>query len=65
MPRYRVTIRYGERGGRYHVEDADAAGLADALDQAIAALPDGAEATANLAEIRLQSDPDDREYVPE
>ncbi len=63
MPVYRVTIRHGETRYRYHVEDVEADDMRAALRLAIAGMP--AEAVqADIAEIRLLRDPDERNTAP-
>jgi hypothetical protein len=65
MTSYRITIRYAAGGGmRYHVDDVAAATLADALRLAAERMPGGVGATADLAEIRVQSDPEKRDFTP-
>ena len=61
MPLYRVTVRHG-RPQQYVVEDVEADSLADALRQA-AEIPVASEPGADLAEIRIQADPDTRRYT--
>jgi len=63
MARYRVTIRYGDSGKRYEVMDVDAATLREALLRAAELFPPEAESTADLLEIRIQVEPEEREYV--
>lgn len=65
MPSYRITIRYGGAPPRYEVLDVTASDLRTALSDASGRMDDAIAATADLAEIRLQSDPDEREYVEE
>jgi len=55
MPAFRMTIRWGSPGQRYHVEDLEAQDLSDALQRAAALFPDAARATADLVEIRLHA----------
>ena len=65
MPSYRVTIRYASGGGmRYHVDDVEGGTLADALRLAADQIPEAVRATADLAEVRVQADPDQREFTP-
>lgn len=63
MATYRVTIRYGVGSSQYEVLDVEAERLSDALRKAADTLPKEAETTADLAEIRLQTDPETREYT--
>jgi hypothetical protein len=65
MPSYRITIRYGGAPPRYQVLDITAPDLRMALTDASAQMDDAMAASADLAEIRLQSGPDEREYVGE
>lgn len=65
MSSYRITIRYAAQGGmRYHVDDVAAATLADALRHAAERMPASVAATADLAEVRVQVDPDARTFTP-
>ena len=64
MPFYRATIRYAVGGRqRYHLEDMDAPTLMDALRLAAERTPAEVRASADLAEVRLQIDPERREFV--
>lgn len=63
MAAYRVTIRYGHPRLRYAVVDIEAADLREALRRAAELVPEEAEATADLAEVRLRADPEAREYA--
>lgn len=65
MPLFRVTIRFGSPKQQYHVEDITANSLREAMRQAVDRFPDAAVDHADLVEIRLQADPDAREYGPE
>lgn len=65
MPSYRVTIRHGAPRARYEVMDLEAEDLRGALTAAAGRIPDDMAATAELAEVRRQTDPDDRAYGPE
>ncbi len=64
MPVYRVTIRHGEMRYRYHVEDVDAPDMREALRLAMAGMPDEA-LHADIAEVRLLREPDQRNMAPE
>lgn len=64
MPSFRATVRYGASRKQYAVFDLDAdnaaaalRALADRLDAAIAD-------AADLIELRIQADPDKREFTP-
>ncbi len=63
MPRYRMTVRIGQPGRHYDLQDIDAATLHDALRLALEHFPKGAE-RADLLEIRLQVDSAERAYTP-
>jgi hypothetical protein len=63
MPIYRVTIRYGAPRPQYAVLDVEGATLAEALRRTADQLPPDAAASADLAEIRLQLEPEQREYT--
>jgi hypothetical protein len=65
MPSYRITIRYGGLPPRYEVLDVSAPDLRAALAQVAAGMDEAIAASADLAEIRVQSDPEEREYVEE
>ena len=59
-----MTIRHGETRYRYHVEDVDAPDMREALRLAIAGMP--AEAvTADITEVRLLRESDQRNMAPE
>jgi hypothetical protein len=52
MTIYRMTLRHGAPGQRYHMVDLEADDLRSALMQAVNAFPQGAVGTADLVEIR-------------
>jgi hypothetical protein len=58
MTTYRMTLRHGAPGQRYHVVDFEATDLREALLQAVNAFPAGSEATADLMEIRVHVERD-------
>lgn len=60
MPTYRMTLRFGAPRHQYDVIDIDAPSLRAALRQAADQFPDGADATADLLEVRRLVDPDER-----
>jgi hypothetical protein len=62
MPRYRVTIRFGEGWQRYEVLDVEAADVPAALRGAADRFPAETLATADLVELRLQQEPEGRPY---
>jgi hypothetical protein len=53
MTIYRMTLRHGAPGKRYHVVDIEAASLRDAMMQAVNAFPAAMDASADLVEIRV------------
>jgi hypothetical protein len=53
MTTYRMTLRHGSPGKRYHMVDIEASDLRGALMQAVNAFPPGTDATADLIEIRV------------
>ncbi|NIP58964.1 MAG: hypothetical protein GWM92_11695 [Gemmatimonadetes bacterium] len=59
---FRVTVRLGDRYGyrTFRVQGADAA---EALRAAADALSSDVAARADLVELRVAADPDEREYV--
>jgi hypothetical protein len=65
MPTYRATFRYGGATPRYEMLDVEADDLRAALTAAAHQLSDAVAETAELAEVRRQPDPDQREYTPE
>ena len=65
MPSYRATFRYGGSRPQYEVLDIEAADLRVALAEAADRVGDEVVATAELVEVRRQTDPDEREYVEE
>lgn len=65
MPHYRATIRFTEAGQKYEVIDLTANSVREALRLVADQFPDAALASADLVEIRLQADQDERESDPE
>jgi hypothetical protein len=65
MADYRITIRYGSGAARYEILDLSAPDLRAALTEAAGRINDEVAATADLAEIRVQMSPDDRQYAVE
>jgi hypothetical protein len=63
--KYQVTVRHGAQRQRYHtyVVDADDAGAA--LRLAAEALPPEIAGEADLVELRVAVDPDERSYLGE
>ena len=65
MPSYRATFRYGGSRPQYEMIDVEAEDLREALRAAADRVADEVIASAELVEVREQTDPDDREYTPE
>jgi hypothetical protein len=63
MPSYRITVRYGGQPPRYEVLDLEAPDLGGALTAAAQRLSPAVVAAADLAEIRAQAVPEERDYV--
>lgn len=63
--KFRMTLRHGSPGKRYHIVDLEAPDIRAALMQAINAFPRGGELTGDLIEIRVHVDPEARTYSPE
>ena len=63
MHHYRVTVRFGAPRARYEMLDVEAADLREALREAASRIPDEVASTADLAEVRRQTPPDDRDYT--
>lgn len=64
MTTYRMTLRHGAPGKRYHVVDIEAENLRAAMMQAVNAFPPGADSSADLMEIRVHVEPEQRGYTP-
>ncbi|MBW3554770.1 MAG: hypothetical protein KY466_14750 [Gemmatimonadetes bacterium] len=64
MHHYRVTIRFGAPRAQYEMLDVEAEDLRGALREAAVKIPDEVAATAELAEVRRRTPPDEREYGP-
>lgn len=62
---YRATIRFTGAGQQYHVLDLTANSLREAMRLAADQFPEAATTSADLVEVRLQADPDEREFGPE
>ena len=62
MTLYRITVRHG-RPQQYIVEDVEADTLADAMRHAADRISATAEPDADLAEFRVQMDPESRRYA--
>ena len=65
MPSYRVTFRYGGPRVLYEVLDIEADDLRGAMRAAADEMSEEVAGTAELVEVRTQTDPEDREYGPE
>jgi hypothetical protein len=65
MTIYRMTLRHGARGKRYHIVDIEAESLRDAMMQAVNAVPGAMDASADLVEIRVHVDAETRDYTPD
>lgn len=64
MPSYRVTFRYGAPRALYDVMDIDAADLRAAMRAAADQVRDEVADSAELVEVRVQTDPEEREFGP-
>ena len=65
MPHYRATVRYGTQRKQYWMHDAVAENAAEALRAVAAAMPAAVNGAADIVELRVQADPEKREYTPE
>ena len=65
MPSYRATFRYGGSRPQYEMLDIEAEDLRAALEAAAERVAEEVAETAELVEIRRQTEPDEREYGPE
>jgi hypothetical protein len=63
MPSYRVTFRYGESRVLYEVLDIDATDLRAAMREAADRVPEEVAGTAELVEIRVKMEEEEREYT--
>lgn len=62
MTLYRITIRHG-RPQQYAVEDVEAETLAEAMRHAADRIDAASDPHADLAELRVQMDPESRQYA--
>ena len=62
---YQITVRYGGRYQRYHTLVVEAADVAEALRGAADEMPAEIAAEADLVELRVAVDPEQRTYVGE
>lgn len=60
---FQVTVRYGARRQRYHTLTVEASDAREALSRAAALIPDEVAAAADLVELRVAVDPEDRSYL--
>lgn len=58
-----ITVRYGGRRQRYHTYRVEAGDAREALRAAADALPDEVAPEADLVELRVAVDPDERTYL--
>lgn len=65
MAHYRVTARFGQARKQYRVYDIEADDAAAALRAAADMIPADVVGTVDLVELRVQVDPEAREYGPE
>ncbi len=63
--RFQVTVRYGGSRQRYHTFAVDAADAASALRAAADETPPEIAGDADLVELRIAVDPDERAYLGE
>lgn len=63
--RFQITVRYGGSRHRYHTLAVEAADAAAALRDAADEIPGEIARDANLVELRIAVDPDDRSYLGE
>ena len=62
---FQVTFRYGGRYQRYHTFQVSAADAREALETAARAMPPEVAAEADLVEMRVAVDPDERKFMGE
>ena len=60
---FQVTVRYGGRHQRYHIYQVEASDAREALAAASMEMPADIAPEADLVELRVAADPDDREYM--
>ena len=65
MTSYRITVRYGSRYQRYHTFGLEARDVAEALRLSSERIPETVLPEADLVEIRLAVDPDERGFMEE
>jgi len=62
---FQVTVRYGRRYQRYHTFQVTADDARGAMEAAARELPAEIAVEADLVEIRVAVDPDDRKFMGE
>jgi len=60
---FQITIRFGARRHRYHTFTVEAEDARAALARAAREMPDEVAAEADLVEMRVAVDPEEREYL--
>ena len=60
---FTITVRYGGRRQRYHTFIVEADDARAALAAAADGIPDAVAPEADLIELRVAVDPDDRAYI--
>ncbi|MDH3207013.1 MAG: hypothetical protein OEO79_10395 [Gemmatimonadota bacterium] len=63
--KYQVTVRHGAQRQRYHTYVVEAADAGEALRVASEQMPNDISREADLVEVRVSVDPDERSYVDE
>jgi hypothetical protein len=63
--KYQVTVRYGAQRQRYHTYAVEADDTRDALRLAAEGMPPEIARDADLVELRVAVDPDERDYLGE
>lgn len=63
--KFQITVRYGGRYQRYHTFVVEGRDAREAMELAAREMPDEIVATADLVELRVAVDPDDRPRVGE
>jgi hypothetical protein len=62
---YQITVRYGGQRQRYHTYTVEAGDAATALRVASERMPAEISGDADLVELRVAVDPEERSYVGE
>jgi len=63
MPHFRVTVRYGRPRPQYEVLDLEGEDIGEAMTAAVGALAPEVRAAADLVEVRVLVDEEEREYI--